>query len=173
MTTDVSGVRALAGRVRRASAAPQPLALRLLWPALALEAFLLALVAVAPLGGIAQSISPLARAWPWLLLPARALFGATLASASVPPDRAWPQLALFALLLVGASLAQGLALLVAHTAGRCERPATGVHRRMSEGYSSPLQRHRTRIRSGRSQNAPTGVGATGIPSPPITPARSA
>ncbi|HEX6818803.1 MAG TPA: hypothetical protein VF120_10540 [Ktedonobacterales bacterium] len=86
---------------------------RLLAPAIALEAFLLVLVAVAPLGGIAQSISPLARAWPWLLWPARALFGDTLVAASVPPDRAWPQLALFAFLLVGASLAQALAALSA------------------------------------------------------------
>lgn len=108
MTTELSGVTETAQSAGSARKAPIQC---LLWPAVALEACLLALVAVAPLGGIAQSISPLARAWAWLLWPARVLFGDMLASASVPPDRAWPQLALFALLLAGASLAQGLALL--------------------------------------------------------------
>jgi hypothetical protein len=85
----------------------------LLWPAAILEAFLLALVAVAPLGSLAFSVSPLARAWPWLLWPGRVLFGEQLVTTSVPPDRGWPALALFGALLVGASCAQGLALLAA------------------------------------------------------------
>jgi alpha-1,6-mannosyltransferase len=84
--------------------------------ALVMEAFFLALWAVAPLGGVTQSLSPLARAWPWLLWPARTLFGDAFVSASVPPDHGWLALALFALLLVGASLAAVLALLLARAA---------------------------------------------------------
>jgi alpha-1,6-mannosyltransferase len=81
------------------------------WCAAAIEAFLLALVAVAPLGSLAFSVSPLARAWPWLLWPGRLLFGALPVSASFPPDRGWPALALFAVLLLGASGVQAVALL--------------------------------------------------------------
>jgi hypothetical protein len=75
----------------------------LLWSAAGVEAFLLALAVVAPLGGISQTISPLARNWPVLLAPARALFGDRLVDGSVPPERGWPALALFALLLLGAT----------------------------------------------------------------------
>src|SRR5579859_990882 len=75
-----------------------------------IEAFLLALYVVAPLDGVTQTISPLARVWPWLLWPARAVFGATMVTASVTPSQGWAQLALFATLLVGASLAWGLAV---------------------------------------------------------------
>lgn len=75
----------------------------------AVEAFLLALMAVAPLGGLSQTISPLARAWPALLAPARLLFGDTAVQTSVPSARGWPALALFAALLVGASGATALA----------------------------------------------------------------
>ncbi len=75
-----------------------------------IEAFLLALYVVAPLGGVTQTISPLARVWPWLLWPARAVFGETMVTASVTPSQGWAQLALFATLLVGASLAWGLAV---------------------------------------------------------------
>ena len=72
------------------------------------EVFLLALAAVAPVGGVSQTISPLARAWPWLLAPARLIFGDALVDASVPPERGWPALAIFAALLVGASCAAAL-----------------------------------------------------------------
>ncbi|HEX6123612.1 MAG TPA: hypothetical protein VFY89_10650, partial [Ktedonobacterales bacterium] len=89
-----------------ASSARDPRALLRL--GLGIELFLLALVAVAPLGGISLSISPLARAWPWLLAPARALFGDALVDGSVPPGRGWPELALFSLLLVGASCVAAL-----------------------------------------------------------------
>lgn len=75
-----------------------------------IEAFLLALFVVAPLGGVTQTISPLARVWPWLLAPAQAVFGATLVTASVTPSQGWAQLALFVTLLVGASFAWGLAV---------------------------------------------------------------
>lgn len=75
--------------------------------AAAVEAFFLALMAVAPVGGVSQTISPLTRAWPWLLAPARLVFG-QLAAESVPPERGWPALALFAGLLVGASAAAAL-----------------------------------------------------------------
>ncbi len=88
-----------------------------LWPllraALIIEAFLLAAAVVAPLGGVTQTISPLARAWPWLLAPTRALFGDALVDGSVPGARGWPELALFAVLLVGASCAAAWALLLA------------------------------------------------------------
>ncbi len=85
----------------------------LLWSATGVEAFLLALVAVAPLGGISQTISPLARAWPALLLPARALFGGMLVDGSAPSERAGTQLALFAVLLMGATCAAFAGLLYA------------------------------------------------------------
>ncbi len=75
----------------------------LLVSACGVEAFLLALVTMAPLGGVAQTISPLAHTWPFLLASARLIFGPTLASGSVPPERGWPALALYAALLVGAS----------------------------------------------------------------------
>ena len=95
---------------------------RLLAIAALVEVFLLALVAVAPIGGVSQSISPLARVWPWLLWPARLAFGDALVDGSVPAERGWPTLALFAALLVGASCAAALALLV------CQRDQ-GVERR--------------------------------------------
>ena len=83
---------------------------RLLAIAAVIEAFLLALVAVAPIGGVSQTISPLARAWPWLLAPARLIFGNSLVDSSIPPERGWPSLALFAVLLVGASCAAALVI---------------------------------------------------------------
>ncbi|HUY77494.1 MAG TPA: hypothetical protein VMV29_12035 [Ktedonobacterales bacterium] len=88
----------------------------LLRAAALIEAFLLAVDVVAPLGGVTQSISPLVRAWPWLLAPSRAFFGDALVDGSVPGARGWPELALFATLLVGASCAAGWALLLARRA---------------------------------------------------------
>jgi hypothetical protein len=41
---------------------------------LALELCAVGLLVVAPLGGMAQTVSPLARAWPWLLWPAHLVF---------------------------------------------------------------------------------------------------
>src|SRR5258706_14614793 len=55
--------------------------------AAALECLFLWLMAVAPAGGGAQSISPLARAWPILLVPARLVFGDALGNRSLPPAR--------------------------------------------------------------------------------------
>lgn len=78
--------------------------------AVVIELFLLALFVVAPLGGVTLSLSPLTQVWPWLLAPARAVFGSALVGASVTPERGWPQLALFATLLVGASAAAGMAV---------------------------------------------------------------
>jgi hypothetical protein len=80
--------------------------------ALVMEGFFLALWAVAPLGGVTQSRSPLVAVWPWLLAPARVIFGETLVAASIPPAAGWLQLALFALLLVGAAIAAALGLLI-------------------------------------------------------------
>lgn len=100
---------------------PAPLR-RLLAIAALVEAFLLALAAVAPVGGVSQTISPLAHVWPWLLAPARLVFGDGLVDASVPPERGWPVLALFATLLVGASCA---AVLVVPVCRRCQ----GANRR--------------------------------------------
>src|SRR5579871_5869013 len=77
----------------------------LLTPFIAIELFLLALMAVSPIGGVSQTISPLARTWPWLLAPARLIFGNALVDTSIPAERGWPALALFAILLVGASCA--------------------------------------------------------------------
>src|SRR5579859_4479605 len=51
------------------------------------EAFLLALLAVAPLGGLSQTLSPLARAWPALLAPGRLIFGDAAVETSVPSAR--------------------------------------------------------------------------------------
>jgi hypothetical protein len=76
----------------------------------AVEAFLLSLLAVAPLGGLSQTISPLARAWPMLLAPGSVIFGDAAVATSVPSERGWPALALFAALLVGASCAAALAV---------------------------------------------------------------
>ena len=86
------------------------------------EAFLLALLAVAPLGGLSQTLSPLARAWPALLAPGRLIFGDAAVETSVPSARGWPALALFAALLVGASCAAALA------AGRGLRVRAPDHR---------------------------------------------
>src|SRR5262245_20575527 len=85
---------------------------RLALVALVMEGFFLALWSVAPLGGVTQSLSPLVAVWPWLLAPARAIFGETLVAASVPPAAGWLQLALFALLLLGAAIAAALGLLI-------------------------------------------------------------
>jgi alpha-1,6-mannosyltransferase len=85
---------------------------RLAVVALLMEGFFLALWAVAPLGGVTQSRSPLVAVWPWLLAPARVIFGDTLVATSVPPNEGWLQLALFALLLVGAALAAAWGLLI-------------------------------------------------------------
>ena len=89
---------------------------RLALVALVMEGFFLALWAVAPLGGVTQSRSPLVAIWPWLLAPARLLFGETLVTTSIPPNEGWLQLALFALLLVGAALAAAWGLLIARKA---------------------------------------------------------
>lgn len=72
------------------------------------ELCFLALMAVAPLGGVTQTLSPLARAWPWLLVPARLIFGEHVVGAHVSAERGWPALALFAALLVVASCAAAL-----------------------------------------------------------------
>jgi alpha-1,6-mannosyltransferase len=85
---------------------------RLAVVALVMEGFFLALWAVAPLGGVTQSRSPLVAIWPWLLAPARLIFGETLVGASIPPADGWLHLALFALLLVGAALAAAWGLLI-------------------------------------------------------------
>ncbi|HEV8191748.1 MAG TPA: hypothetical protein VGP82_09725, partial [Ktedonobacterales bacterium] len=83
----------------------------LLVPAVLIELFLLGLFAVIPIGGVTLSLSPLARAWPWLLIPGRLLAGNALVDGSVPPEQNPAALALVAVLLVGASCAAGLAVL--------------------------------------------------------------
>lgn len=109
LAADPAGVLRRGGERGRVIGEP-PEMRRLLAIAALVEAFLLGLVAVAPLGGVSQSISPLARVWPWLLAPARWLFGDALVDGSVPAERGWPALALFAVLLVGASAGAALAL---------------------------------------------------------------
>ena len=86
-----------------------------------MEIFLLALVVVAPLGSISQTISPLARSWPVLLTPAHALFGDRLVDGSVPPERGWPALVLFAVLLLGATCVAVSALLYARRVAVADR----------------------------------------------------
>lgn len=108
----VSAGRALMLQVGRGRAALRvPAVRRILAYALAIEAFLFALWAVMPLGGVSLSLSPLARAWPALLLPARFVFSDALAEGSVPPERELPALLLVGVLLVGASIAAVLAAL--------------------------------------------------------------
>ncbi len=85
----------------------------LLGAGVALEAFLLALWAVIPAASVSLSVSPLARIWPWLLVPARLVLGDTLASASLPPGRGLLALVALGLLLVGASCAAMLAIYIA------------------------------------------------------------
>lgn len=75
-----------------------------------IEVFFLALFAIAPVGGLALTRSPLAVAWPWLLAPGRVIFGNTLIDSNVYPENAVPALLLFATLLVGASCAAAVAL---------------------------------------------------------------
>jgi alpha-1,6-mannosyltransferase len=94
----------------------------LLLPAVLIELFVLGLFAVIPVGGVTLSLSPLARAWPWLLAPARLLAGNQLVDGSVPPEQNLASLALVAVLLVGASCAAGLAVL------RAPRSAPGGRR---------------------------------------------
>ena len=92
-----------------ASVSPSPTK-RLLRVALAMEVFILGLVAIAPVAGVSQTISPLARAWPWLLWPARLIFGSAQVDGSRPPELGWPALALFAVLLVGLSFLSALVI---------------------------------------------------------------
>lgn len=101
-----AGARSAAGDV---TLTPRGSLRALVGMGLAVEAFLLALLAVAPLGGLSQTISPLARVWPALLAPGRVIFGDAAVETSVPSARGWPALALFAALLVGASGAAALA----------------------------------------------------------------
>lgn len=77
------------------------------------ELCFLALMAVAPLGGVTQTLSPLARWWPWLLAPARLIFGDSLVGAHMAAERGWPALALFAALLIMASCAAAYAVFAA------------------------------------------------------------
>lgn len=83
---------------------------RLVLVAAGIEVCFLALLAVAPLGGVTQTISPLARVWPWLLAPARLIFGEARVDSHIPAEQGWPALALYAALLVGASIVAALAL---------------------------------------------------------------
>ena len=109
----------------------------LLLSACGVEAFFLGLVAVAPIGGVAQTISPLARKWPFLLLPARLIFGPDLANSSVPPERGWPALALYATLLVGASCVAALPLALK---GIVTENAEGCGERGEEGAEASARR---------------------------------
>jgi hypothetical protein len=101
-----SRVSAPSTRARRGSV----LAVRLLILAAIVELFLLSLWTVAPLAPISQTISPLALQWPWLLGPARLIFGSAPVNGSIPPERGWLALLLFATLLVGASCQAALVI---------------------------------------------------------------
>jgi len=80
-----------------------------------MEVLFLALMAIAPVGGMIQTISPLARVWPWLLTPARLVFGSQHVEAKISAERGWPALAVYAALLV---LASGVAVLATRAATR-------------------------------------------------------
>src|SRR5258705_12303593 len=99
--------------------------------AAALEWLFLWLMAVAPVGGVAQSISPLARAWPVLLAPARLVFGDALVNGRLPPASGWPALAPFAVLLVAASSVAALVLPV-------PRGGLSPHRRAPDTHAGGL-----------------------------------
>ncbi|MGE5334572.1 MAG: hypothetical protein ACM3N4_07725, partial [Nitrososphaerota archaeon] len=79
----------------------------------ALEAFMLALWVVIPAASVSLSVSPLARVWSWLLVPAHLVLGDTLASTSLPPGRGLLALIALGTVLVGASCAAALALRIA------------------------------------------------------------
>lgn len=105
---------------RATTARPRPIR-ALVGCAALIECWLLVLVAVAPVAGVSQSISPLARTWPWLLGLARVVFGDQLVDDSVPPGCGWPALALYVVALLGASGAAALALAVARRHTQSDR----------------------------------------------------
>src|SRR5262249_31370352 len=72
-----------------------------------------------------ETISPLARAWPAILAPARLFFGDALVNGSLPPAEGWPALALVAVLLVAASCVAALVIPAMHGALGGGRPAAG------------------------------------------------
>ena len=146
--------------------------------ALVMEGFFLALWAVAPLGGVTQSRSPLVAVWPWLLAPARMIFGETLVAASVPPADGWLQLALFALLLVGAAIAAAWGLLIVRRSA--EPPyalafalgndgALRAHSRAAAlaAVRRPLQLHPLWPHQRRASRQPARRSALGLPARPV------
>lgn len=81
--------------------------------ALVMEACFLALIVIAPFGGMVQTVSPLARAWPWLLAPAHLLFPDAALRVGTRPEHGllpWPA-AIFSGLLVVATICAAIALL--------------------------------------------------------------
>ncbi len=79
---------------------------------LAIEVCLLALIVVAPLGGMVQTVSPLARAWPWLFALAHAVFPSASLNIDTRPEHnvlPWPA-AVFSGLLVIAAVFAAMAL---------------------------------------------------------------
>src|SRR5262249_53926262 len=94
--------------------------------AVALECLFLLLAATVPIAGVAETISPLARAWPALLAPARLIFGDALVNRSLPPAEGWPALALVAVLLLAASCVAALVIPAVRGALGGGRPAAGM-----------------------------------------------
>src|SRR5260221_3725523 len=131
--------------------------------AAALECLFLWLMAVAPVGGVAQSISPLARAWPILLTPARLVFGEALVNGSLPPARGWPALALFAALLVAASCVAALVIPVARVGLIARRRPPDAHGSGVAGWWRPATHDPRRL-----PPAPR-VSALLWPSAPVPP----
>ncbi|GAC1452726.1 MAG: hypothetical protein PVSMB4_13300 [Ktedonobacterales bacterium] len=77
-----------------------------------IELCFLGLIVVTPLGGLAQSASPLVRVWPWLLVPARVLFPGTPLHIGLGKEHnksAWPAL-MFSALLICAAVAATVAI---------------------------------------------------------------
>lgn len=70
-----------------------------------IEVCFLGLIVVTPLGGLSQSASPLVRAWPWLLAPARLFFPGWPLHVGLAKEHnkpAWPAAVFSALLIVAA-----------------------------------------------------------------------
>ena len=106
------------------------------WYALAIEVCYLALIVITPLGGMTQSVSPLARAWPWLLTPAHFFFPSAPLHVGAGTEHnrlPWPAIAFTGALIV-ASLIAALPVLRSLRA----RQSTGRHLALVLGAAAAM-----------------------------------